>query len=47
MKETQGDTIFVLEVQPTIKVAYISVDVLIKNGVSVNPNPPKLPPRSI
>jgi hypothetical protein len=39
------DTRFISEVQPTINVAYVSVEDLTKGQVSFNPNPPKLPPR--
>jgi hypothetical protein len=46
MQETQGNIRFVPEVQPTTKVAHVSVEVLTKSQVSFNPNPPKLPPRS-
>jgi hypothetical protein len=45
-KVNARDTRFILEVRPTTKVAYISVEVLTKSRVSFNPNPPKLPPRS-
>jgi hypothetical protein len=45
MQEAQGDTRFVSEVWPTIKVAYVSIEELTKSQVSFNPNPPKLPPR--
>jgi hypothetical protein len=45
MQETQGDTKFVPKVQPTKKVAYVSVEELTKSQVSFNPNPPKLPLR--
>jgi hypothetical protein len=45
-KVNARDTRFVREIQPTTKVAYVSVEVLIKSRVSLNPNPPKLPPRS-
>jgi hypothetical protein len=45
MQETQGDTIFVPKIRPTIKIAYVSIEVLTKSRVSFNPNPPKLPPR--
>jgi hypothetical protein len=44
-KVNARDTIFVPEVQPTIKVAYVSVEELTKSQISFNPNPPKLPPR--
>jgi hypothetical protein len=47
MQEIQGDTRFVPEVQPIIKVAYVSIEVITKSRVSFNPIPPKLPPRSI
>jgi hypothetical protein len=46
MQETQGDTRFVPKVCPTTKVAYVSIEVLTKSRVSINPNPPKLPLRS-
>jgi hypothetical protein len=46
MQETRADTRYVPEVQPTTKVAYVSVEELTKSRVSSNPNPPKLPPRS-
>jgi hypothetical protein len=46
MQEIQGDTRFVPKVQPTTKVACVSVKVLTKSQVSFNHNPPKLPPRS-
>jgi hypothetical protein len=37
------DTKFVPEVQPTTKVAYVTVEELTKGQVSFNHNPPKLP----
>jgi hypothetical protein len=46
-KVNARDTRFVPKVRPTIKVTYVSVEELIKNRVSFNPNPPKLPPRPI
>jgi hypothetical protein len=45
-KVNARDTRFVLEVRPTRKVAYVSLEVLKKRRVSFNPIPPKLPPRS-
>jgi hypothetical protein len=45
LQETQGDTKFVPEVQPTTKVVYVSVEGLTKSRISFNHNPPKLPSR--
>jgi hypothetical protein len=45
-KVNARDTRFVLEVQPTTMVAYVSVEVLTKSRISFNPNPPKLLPRT-
>jgi hypothetical protein len=46
LQEAQGDTKFVLNVQLTTNVTYVSVEELTKGWVSFNPNPHKLPPRS-
>jgi hypothetical protein len=45
-EEAQRDTRFILKVQLTTKVAYVSIEVPTKGWVSFNANPPELPPRS-